>query len=93
MMKSIFPSATPADLLIAAERTAAEAMDGKVERRRNHAARRAGCKQLVPAERSAVVSRPLEQIGFHVVVGNQRDALAPRGHQGAKSHITRDLLI
>jgi hypothetical protein len=45
-----------------------------------HAAGRAGGKEIVPAERPAIVGGPLEKVGLEVVVCDERNPLAPAGH-------------
>ena len=73
------------DLLIATEGTALKLHDRKIQFAREQGACRAGRVQLVIGERVAVEPRPLQQIGFLVVVRDERDPLRcrPSAAQGA----------
>src|SRR5690606_3642592 len=71
-----------ANLLVAAQWAAPEARHLQVELAAQQLAGRAGGEEQVPAQRAAVVVRPLEQFRLAVVVGNEDDALG-RTHRGA----------
>ncbi len=69
-----------ADLLVTAQRSAEEAVDGQAELGGQQRARRPGCVKLMGAQRLNVEPRPLEHVRLAVVVRDQRDPLATR-HQ------------
>ena len=71
------------DLLVAAEWTTQESGDGQVELLGENASRSPGREQLMPAQRAAVVARPLEQTDLLVVVGDEGDTFAHR-HRDAR---------
>ena len=73
------------DLLVAAERPTQEPMYGQIEFIGDERAGCSGRLQLVLGERSAIEACPFDEIGFAVVVGDQRDALAER-HRGHPIH-------
>ena len=81
-----------ADLLIAAQRPAQEAMHREAELGRELRAGRAGGVQLVLRERAAVVLRPLQHVGLAVVVRDQRELLAAghRGRRGVHGRLRRE---
>lgn len=64
-----------ADLLIASERPAFQALDGKIELPRKQASGRARCVNLVVSEQVAVEFRPFDQVALLVVVRDKRDLL------------------
>ncbi len=69
-----------AHLLIAAQRSAQEAVDVQSELTRELRARRAGGMELVLREGASVVARPLEHVGLAIVVRDQGELLAA-GHR------------
>ena len=66
------------DLLIAADRTAEEAVNGKRERIGDHAAGRAGAEEFVFREGVAMKAGPGEERVLFVIVRDERDAFAGR---------------
>jgi hypothetical protein len=75
-----------ADLLVAAERAALEAGDAEVQVVTQHDSGRAGCEQAVPGQHAMVVTGPLAQVMFLVVVCDEGNtpvpALAPSAGTG-----------
>ena len=61
-------------------------MDRQAELGIQHAAGRAGSKQVVTAQRAAIVGGPLEEISLQVVVGDEGNVLAPRRRDASKRH-------
>jgi hypothetical protein len=65
----------PADLLVTAQRSAAEGNDVEIELLGEESAGRARRVQRVPGQEIAVERRPFQQIALLVVVRDQRDFL------------------
>ena len=72
-----------AHLLVPAERTAHEAADAKIELGGEEGTGGTGGVEIVLAQGSAVVPRPLEQVSLAVVVRDERDLLA-NAHPGTE---------
>ena len=79
------PGDERAELHVPAEGAAVQSLDLEPEPVLQQTARRAGGNEVVRRRRAAVVLRPLEEIGFLVIVGDECDA--PAGGAGHAASI------
>ena len=75
-----------ADLLVAAERTALQLLDGQVQVLLQEPAGRAGCDEVVAGQGVPVEARPFEQVLLLVVVCDECDGLTPAEHLQLVGH-------